>query len=162
MQRYKDILPIPKADSYNVLMRAMQFVNSYYGLNHNFNDYLFNFRVNTLNEDQLNELVNTFKRPDGQYVYKAKFLPRDKVYEKVRADYCELAIDILEKDERVKVINYEQPYPLPIPLDTKIEQATAQNCAEILFKNRYNLKAAYDEIYDRYLKDSGFKNQLED
>ena len=107
MKRIEKIFQISPQDRCQALATVMQIVaNLYRG---NIEDYLFNFNVNELNADQINEMVDNYRRPDGQYVYKGWFMHRQEIYEIIRKDYCMVRITILDLEERVKYIKYDLP-----------------------------------------------------
>ena len=107
MKRIEKILQIPPQDRYQALATGMQIVANLH--RENIEDYLFNFNINELNVDQLNEMVDNYRRPDGQYVYKGQFMHRQEVYESIRKNYCTVCINILDLEERVKYIKYDLP-----------------------------------------------------
>lgn len=55
-------------------------------------------QVRDADEYDIEFLVNSFKRADGQYVYQAKFCERKEILEAIKPFCKEISISFLEKD----------------------------------------------------------------
>ncbi len=82
------------AKAQKIESQLMQEHTLFFGNNFGFNFEISTFEAVDLNEEQVSEKVEQYKRADGQYIFEGAFLSREEIEKYVRAEYIVLTVGI--------------------------------------------------------------------